>query len=91
VPVAVGLDIDDGASGAGFFRLESVTSSQGGTGFARNWRVGFANTSGELRAQSTGRNGRTYTLAYTVFDRAGNGTPCVATVRVPRGGDDDDD
>jgi cytochrome c len=89
VPVAVGLDIDDGASGAGFFRLESVTSSEGGTGFARNWRVGFADTSGELRAQSTSRNGRTYTLAYTVFDRAGNGTPCAATVRVPRGGDDD--
>src|SRR5918992_1374052 len=78
-------------TGASSFRLESVTSSEGGTGFARNWRVGFADTSGELRAQRTSRNGRTYTLAYTVFDRAGNGTPCTATVRVPRGGDDDDD
>ena len=28
--------------------------------------------------------GRTYQLAYTAFDRAGNGTPCTATVRVPR-------
>lgn len=91
VQVAVGLDVDDGGSGTGSFRLESVTSSEGGTGFARNWRVGSADTLGELQARRTSRNGRTYTLAYTVFDRAGNGTPCTATVRVPRGGDDDDD
>jgi hypothetical protein len=92
VQVAVGLDVDDGGSGTGSFRLESVTSSEGGTGFARNWRVGSADTLGELQARRTSRNGRTYTLAYTVFDLAGNGTPCEATVVVPRrGGDDDDD
>ena len=90
VQVAVGLDVDDGGSGTGSFRLESVTSSEGGTDFARNWRVGSADTLGELRAQRTSRNGRTYTLAYTVFDRAGNGTPCEATVVVPRRGGDDD-
>ena len=85
VPVAVGLDLDDAGSGPGAFRLDAVTSSEGGSGFARNWRVGFADTAGELQAwRNPGGNGRTYTLAYTIFDRAGNGTPCQATVRVPR-------
>jgi cytochrome c len=86
VPVAVGLDVDDGASGAGSFRLESVTSSEAATDFARGWRVGFADTLGELRAIRNEKPtvGRTYSLAYTVFDRAGNGTPCTASVRVPR-------
>ena len=44
VPVAVGLDVDDAASGADFFRLESITSSEPATDFARGWRVGFADT-----------------------------------------------
>ena len=84
-PVAVGLDLDDAHSGPGAFRLESVTSSQGGSDFARGWRVGFADTAGELRAQrDQGKADRTYTLAYTVFDRAGNATPCATTVLVPR-------
>ena len=84
--MAVGLDVDDGASGAGSFRLESVTSSEVATDFARGWRVGFADTLGELRAirNENPTVGRTYRLAYTVFDRAGNGTPCATTVRVPR-------
>jgi hypothetical protein len=86
VPVAVGLDLDDATSGTGSFRLESVTSSEGGTGFARNWRVGFADTVGELLAMRNENptRGRTYNLTYTVFDRAGNSRPCVATVSVPK-------
>ena len=86
VPVAVGLDVDDAHSGPGTFRLDSLTSSEGGTGWARNWRIGFADTAGELQAIRNEKPtvGRTYSLAYTVFDRAGNGTPCTATVQVPR-------
>ena len=86
VPVAVGLDVDDLLSGPGSFRLDSLTSSEGGTGWARNWRIGLADTAGELQAIRNEKPtvGRTYSLSYTVFDRAGNGTPCTATVRVPR-------
>jgi hypothetical protein len=85
-PVAVGLDLDDAVSGPGTFRLDSVTSSEVATDFARNWRIGFADTAGELQSlrNENPTRGRTYSLAYTVFDRAGNVAPCVATVSVPR-------
>ena len=85
-PVAVGLDLDDAVFGPGTFRLDSVTSSEVATDFARNWRIGFADTAGELLAlrNENPTRGRTYSLAYTVFDRAGNAAPCVATVSVPR-------
>lgn len=88
VPVAVGLDVDDMHSGPGSFQLDSLTSSEGGTGWARNWRVGFADTAGELQAARNENPtvGRTYSLTYTVFDAAGNGTECTATVSVPRRG-----
>ena len=92
VPVAATVTVDDGGSGAGSFRLLSITSSEPDNGLGdgdrvndiRGWDIGTADTSGELRAERSGSGaGRVYTLTYEASDATGNTATCTATVSVP--------
>ncbi len=50
----------------------------------QGWAVGTADTSGQLRAERSGKGtGRRYTLTYEAEDTAGNRNTCVTAVIVP--------
>jgi hypothetical protein len=85
VPVDVAVDVTDATSGPGGFELTGVAASSGdpATDIAE-FDLGTPDVAGLLRAERGGTDAeRTYTLTYTAYDVAGNGTPCPATVVVP--------
>jgi endo-1,4-beta-xylanase len=73
--------------------LLSATSNEADNGLGdgdfpndiQGFDVGSADTSGQLRAERSGRgNGRVYTLTYRGLDLAGNTHDCKAVVTVPK-------
>jgi hypothetical protein len=85
VTVNAAVTVDDTFSGPAGFTLRSVTSSEPGTDSSiQGFDVGTADTSGQLRAESSSAAGRVYTLTYQGTDLAGNAATCQATVMVPQ-------
>lgn len=92
VTITVNLNLSDPGSGAAGFKLMSVTSYEPDNGLGdgdapndiQGWNVGTADTSGQLRAERSGKGaGRQYTLTYVAEDIAGNRSTCITTVTVP--------
>jgi hypothetical protein len=95
VPILASVNVDGGVSGASRFSLVSATSNEPDNGLGdgdtandiQGFAVGTADTSGQLRAERSGRgNGRLYTLAYQGFDLAGNAASCTTQIAVPHSG-----
>jgi len=82
----------DSGSGTTRLKLVSVTSNEPDNGLGDRdtpndipgWNVGTADTSGQLRAERSGKGtGRQYTLTYAADDLAGNRSTCTTAVIVP--------
>ena len=84
IPVRASVLVTDGESGPGGFVLESITSSEPGSGDIVGFATGTPDLEGQVRATRRGNGpGRVYTLRYAGRDLAGNVGTCIVTVTVP--------
>jgi hypothetical protein len=89
------VSVSDAGSGSAGFVLSAVTSDEPDRGTGphdrpgdiADWAAGTGDTEGRLRAEQADKHEpRTYTIAYTGRDKAGNATACEATVVVAKRG-----
>ncbi len=87
VPISVQTHVKDGCDPHPVVRLLAVTSSEpprdAGKPDIQGADIGTDDRKFKLRAESTGKNGRVYTIRYESIDAAGNRSERTALVLVP--------